>query len=85
MQHFKKLENGTYQVIGYHDRDFRLLRYTPRSNEFEKGLKYRLCEFWVFTAEPAMGWKEEQRVTEISKHSSIKEAEKYLRWLEAIK
>ena len=69
MKHFKKSRfNYRYMIDGFKER--RLYPYTPRNNEFEKGLKYQLCDSYYC---PEWG---EQRTTCHVLVSSIREAEK---------
>lgn len=68
MKHFKWDVYHTRRFMIHNGREYRLYPYIPRRNEFERGLKYRLCEEWEFK-------DNELRITEICKVSSIKEAE----------
>ena len=72
MKHFKKHQNFNYRFLINGYSEFRLYPFTPRNNEFEKGLKYRLCEFWY---NPESGI---ERIFELCRVSSVKEAEFYI-------
>ena len=75
MKHFKKHKNLNYRFLISGFTEWRLYPYTPRNNEFERGLKYRLCESWY-----SWEWGEE-RIIERYKVSSINEAENIIRGL----
>lgn len=71
MRHFKKSRyNYRFMIDGF--KEWRLYPYNPR-NEFEKGLKYQLCDSYYC---PEWG---EQRTTRRALVSSIKEAEKLIK------
>lgn len=71
MTRFKKDTKGlSCYWLFRNGRTYRLTRYTPRNNEFEKGLKYTLWEKWLY-----QGNEIEYRYTALGKVSSIKEAE----------
>lgn len=75
MTRFRKHKTGAYRYLINGEKEWRLYRYTPRKNEFESGLKYRLCEVWYCSE-----WGE-YRTIERCKVSSIKEAETLIgRW-----
>lgn len=75
MKHFKKHKYLNYRFLISGFTEWRLYPYIPRNNEFEKGLKYRLCESWYCSE-----WGE-RRIIERYKVSSIKEAEHIIRGL----
>ena len=76
MKHFKKHKCFNYRFLITGFTEWRLYPYTPRNNEFEKSLKYRLCESWYC---PEWG---EQRTIERYKVASIKEAENIIKGLQ---
>ena len=69
MKHFKWDVDHTRRFMIHNGREYRLYPYIHRQNEYERGLKYRLCETLEFK-------DGELRITERCKVSSIKEAEK---------
>ncbi len=72
MKHFERAAGVNYRYLIKDGIHWRLYRYYPRNNEFERGLKYRLVERWY-----CEDWGE-YRETERGKCSSIKEAEIYI-------
>lgn len=72
MKHFKKHNYLNYRFLINGYSEFRLYPFTPRNNEFEKRLKYRLCEIWY---NPETGI---ERIFELCHVSCIKEAESYI-------
>ena len=72
MKHFKKHNYLNYKFLINGYSEFRLYPFMPQNNEFEKGLKYRLCEFW-YNPET-----DTDRIIELCRVSSIKEAEFYI-------
>ena len=77
MTRFKKDSSGRLLWWLIKDgKEYRLTKYTPRNNEFEKGLKYILWERWYDGS--LLG---DYRNTLICKVSSIKEAENIIRGL----
>lgn len=73
MTRFKKHKYFNFRYLITGGKTWALYPYTPRNNEFEKGLKYRLCERYYC---PEWG---ETRIIERCKVSSIKEAENIIR------
>lgn len=73
MIHFKKHNTFNYRFLVCNGKMWILYPYTPRRNEFERGLKYSLCERFYSDTYGAY------RTVERCKVSSIKEAEKLLK------
>ena len=72
MEHFRKSKDSRYRYLLKNFTEYRLYPYTPRNNEFEKGLKYRLCESFYHEE------RGEQVINELCKVSGIKEAEELI-------
>lgn len=70
MKHFKWEFYHLYRFIVNDGITYRLYPFVPRDNEFERRLKYRLCETWQFEDDDAV------QIREICRVCSIKEAEK---------
>lgn len=73
MAHFKKYRDTYRRYMVYNGKMWFLYPYIPAQNEFERGLKYSLCERFYSDTDGAY------RNIERCKVSSIKEAETLLK------